>query len=67
MKQEEGPLAGPVVAAAVILTAEQSEISPSKGLKDSKKLSPPKRETLFEMICESGVDVESTSCLTCQD
>ena len=50
-----GPLAGPVVAAAVILTAEQRKYLLSKGLKDSKKLSPPKRETLFEMICESGV------------
>ncbi len=41
-----GPLAGPVVAAAVIL-------SPGKeiqGLDDSKKLSPSRRESLFEDI-----------------
>ena len=41
-----GPLAGPVVAAAVILP-EECEIS---GLNDSKKLSSQKRETLFKQI-----------------
>ena len=50
-----GPLAGPVVAAAVILTNEQRQYLLSKGLKDSKKLSPSRRETLFCQICESGV------------
>lgn len=39
-----GPLAGPVIAAAVIL---EKEIS---GVKDSKKLSPAKRETLAQVI-----------------
>jgi ribonuclease HII len=37
-----GPLAGPVVAAAVILNPER----PIAGLKDSKRLSPAQRETL---------------------
>jgi len=41
-----GPLAGPVVAAAVIFP-EGCEIS---GLDDSKKLSPKRREELFEQI-----------------
>lgn len=41
-----GPLAGPVVAAAVIL----DELKPIKGLADSKLLSPAKRERLFDEI-----------------
>ena len=41
-----GPLAGPVVASAVILKMGD-EIN---GLTDSKKLSPKKRESLFEEI-----------------
>jgi len=41
-----GPLAGPVVAAAVILSA-QAEIA---GLRDSKALSPPRRESIAEEI-----------------
>ena len=41
-----GPLAGPVVAAAVIL----DELNPIKGLNDSKKLSPAVRERLFDEI-----------------
>ena len=41
-----GPLAGPVVAASVILNAKQ----PIAGLADSKKLSAKKREFLFDEI-----------------
>jgi ribonuclease HII len=41
-----GPLAGPVVAAAVIL----DELKPIRGLNDSKKLSPAVRERLFDEI-----------------
>ncbi|MGH8821368.1 MAG: ribonuclease HII [Rhodoferax sp.] len=41
-----GPLAGPVVAAAVIL----DDLHPIAGLADSKKLSPRKRERLFDEI-----------------
>ncbi len=41
-----GPLAGPVVAAAVIL----DELQPIKGLADSKKLTALKRERLFDEI-----------------
>ncbi|MBO7293470.1 MAG: ribonuclease HII [Clostridia bacterium] len=46
-----GPLCGPVVAAAVIL----SEETPIEGLNDSKKLSEKKREALFDIICERAV------------
>lgn len=42
-----GPLAGPVIAAAVILDAR----NPIKGLADSKKLSALQRERLFDLIC----------------
>jgi ribonuclease HII len=41
-----GPLAGPVVAAAVIL----DELNPIKGLADSKKLTARRREQLFDEI-----------------
>ena len=41
-----GPLAGPVYAAAVILPRETD----IPGLNDSKKLTPKKRETLFDQI-----------------
>ncbi len=41
-----GPLAGPVVAAAVIL----DDLHPIRGLADSKTLSPRRREALFDQI-----------------
>lgn len=41
-----GPLAGPVVAAAVIL----DELQPIAGLNDSKKLTAKRRERLFDEI-----------------
>ena len=47
-----GPLAGPVVAAAVILSDDKIE-----GLRDSKKLSAIKRETLLEEINDKAVSV----------
>ncbi len=46
-----GPLAGPVYAAAVILP-EGLEIP---GLDDSKKLTPKKREALFDVITEKAL------------
>lgn len=46
-----GPLAGPVVAAAVILPKDFNVL----GVNDSKKLSEKKREELFEVIKESAV------------
>lgn len=46
-----GPLAGPVVAAAVILAADR----PIRGLADSKKLTVRRRESLFDEIAQSAV------------
>ena len=45
-----GPLAGPVVAAAVILDPQRIP----KGLNDSKKLTRERREALFEEICATA-------------
>ncbi len=50
-----GPLAGPVVAAAVILTPEQRRVLVRMGLDDSKKLSPSRRESLFSAMRDLGV------------
>ncbi len=47
-----GPLAGPVVAAAVVLP----EGIIIEGLDDSKKLSEKKREKLFDLIIENATD-----------
>lgn len=48
-----GPLAGPVVAAAVILPADFQIL----GINDSKQLSEGKREELFELIHQHAVSV----------
>ena len=45
-----GPLAGPVVAAAVILDPKRIP----RGLNDSKKLLPEERERLYAKICASA-------------
>jgi ribonuclease HII len=47
-----GPLAGPVVAAAVILPP----LDRFKGLTDSKLLTPRQREKWFERICTLAID-----------
>lgn len=46
-----GPLAGPVISAAVILDPNKK----IKNLADSKKLSEVKRESLFIEICEKAI------------
>lgn len=46
-----GPLAGPVVAAVVILDPNIA----ISGIKDSKKLSANKREQLFNIICNKSL------------
>ncbi len=46
-----GPLAGPVVAAAVVF--KPGEVP--DGIRDSKELSPKRREELFSRICEKAV------------
>ena len=48
-----GPLAGPVVTAAVILPEDFDVL----GVDDSKKLSPKKREELYELIMERAIAV----------
>jgi ribonuclease HII len=48
-----GPLAGPVVAAAVILAPDRRV----KGLADSKLLTPERREELFAVIQERALGV----------
>ncbi len=48
-----GPLAGPVVAAAVILRTG----TPIDGVMDSKKLTEARRETLFDSIMEQALAV----------
>ena len=50
-----GALAGPVVACAVSLTPEQEERLIELGLKDSKRLSPKKREMIFGAMEEMKV------------
>ena len=45
-----GPLAGPVVAAAVVLDPERVP----RGLNDSKKLDAAEREKLYEKICSTA-------------
>src|SRR5258708_5128163 len=53
-----GPLAGPVVAAAVVLDPKRIP----KGIDDSKRLTAEQREDLFEKICAtSAVAVVSAS------
>ncbi|MBU1342025.1 MAG: ribonuclease HII [Proteobacteria bacterium] len=50
-----GPLAGPVVSAAVILPLDFS----CKGIDDSKKLSEKKRDALFPLIMEQAIAVST--------
>lgn len=46
-----GPLAGPVISAAVILNPKKR----INGLRDSKLLTPKQRESLFTKICSSAL------------
>jgi len=48
-----GSLAGPVVAAAVVL--DLKKLNPALGIKDSKQLTPEKRKVLAEAIKENAV------------
>lgn len=52
-----GPLAGPVVAAAVILPIGTSIV----GLNDSKKLSIKKRDVLFDAVMKTALAISVTS------
>lgn len=53
-----GPLAGPVVSAAVILPEDFS----IEGIDDSKKLSKKKREKLFPLIQDNALAVATGIC-----
>jgi len=48
-----GPLAGPVVTAAVILPSDNTLFE----VDDSKKLSASKRAELYKQICEQAIDI----------
>src|SRR5512136_441630 len=48
-----GPLAGPVVAAAVILPPDYE----NQEIKDSKQLSPRKRERLYEILKQDALSI----------
>ncbi len=52
-----GPLAGPVVAAAVILPQEQKDKKWFKMIADSKVLTAPRREFLFECLNRDAITV----------
>jgi len=52
-----GPLAGPVVAAAVILPQDFFD----ERINDSKKLSASLREELFKVICKNALTYSFTS------
>ena len=49
-----GPLAGPVVVAAVVMPLDKL----IEGVNDSKKLSAKKREALYELIMQSALSVK---------
>ncbi len=50
-----GPWAGPVTAAAVILTPDSAARLREAGVADSKKLNRARRERCFDVICEASV------------
>ena len=53
-----GAWAGPVVAAAVVLPPNCPEIAGYlAGVRDSKALTPPRRQALFDVICRYAVAV----------
>jgi ribonuclease HII len=52
-----GPLAGPVVASAVVLDPDNIP----EGLNDSKQLTAERREALYELILASALDVAISS------
>lgn len=57
-----GPLAGPVVAAAVILPERIPPRSPLHKVRDSKLLRPERREELYEVIAAEAIDVTWDLC-----
>ncbi len=57
-----GPLAGPVVAACVLIDKNFKMTDDLKGVRDSKKVTEKNREKLFELINDSFVDVGVGIC-----
>ena len=49
-----GSLAGPVMAAAVMIKSIRGRFVQIRGIKDSKKLSPKKREELYKLIIKNS-------------
>lgn len=49
-----GPLAGPIVAGAVVLRADPVALDGLAGLNDSKQLKEARREALFEILRSGG-------------
>jgi ribonuclease HII len=58
-----GPLAGPVVAAAVVLNPKKIP----KGIADSKLLLKPERERIFAALCDSAEISFAFGCVTAID
>ena len=58
-----GPLAGPVVAAAVVLNPKRIP----KGIADSKLLTPEAREEIFAALCETAEISFAFGCVTAID
>jgi ribonuclease HII len=58
-----GPWAGPVVAGAVILDRGRLDPALARGLDDSKKLSAPRRESLFAAL-KAGVEAGTVRMAT---
>ena len=52
-----GPLAGPVVAAAVILPRDEKLLKALSGVNDSKKISAKKRAAYYQLIMTTAVTV----------
>lgn len=54
-----GPVLGPLVVAGVVLNEQSSQRLVALGLKDSKKLSPKKRQLMFELINKEALWVKT--------
>lgn len=50
-----GPIAGPVVAAAAVLTRPQARVLLAEGMNDSKRMTEARRERIFARMGELGV------------
>jgi len=60
----KGPVIGPLIVAGVVIEAEREGILKDLGARDSKALTPLKREVLFDKIYEESKRVETRSLST---